>query len=171
MKKTIIILLSLVLLWGVFILSKRGKTSDLFNDIDLPVYPQGYLVIEGFEEAISSRYLVYRVKIAFPASGTRKFYNENFKKIKFSPFSEDGYGLRRWEDFNYKSGEWEKTEKVPAKYIATWVDKAKEKRITLVLEYRYEGGDDTEWKNILLVDCKVSPFFDFREIKKAFKNK
>jgi len=170
-KKPFIIVTSILLFIFLCCIPFWGNSSEIFADLEMPVYPKGYSAVKGFEESINSKYLVYKVNMVFPPSDVILFYDKVFNNMNFRIYKEDGYGLRRWEDFNHSTGLWEETDTIPAKYIATWVDEKKEKRITLILEYRYQGDNHSGWENILLIDCKVSPFFDFRELREMLKDR
>ena len=145
--------------------SPYAESKSEFFDIDLPVYPNGYSIRQGSESSLKCKYLHYKVNIEFPANEVIELYDRAFHDLGFTDYSEDGYGSRRWENFSYSSGEWEITDHVPARFIATWVDEKKEKRIVLVLGYQYEANNDQKWRRVLWVDCKVCQFFDSRRIK------
>ena len=86
-------------------------------------------------------------------------YKQDYK------YFEDGYGNKGWEDFSLRSGKWEAALDVPARFVGTWVDQEKSKRVFLDLFYRYDEKDP-QWKECLLVECKVCSFLDFRNFDK-----
>ena len=157
-------LLIVVVSMGMVCSSYAESKSGLF-DIDLPVYPNGYSIRQGNESPVRCKYVHYKVNIEFPAREVIELYDKTFHGVDFRDYSDDGYGTRRWENFSYSAGEWEITDHVPARFIATWVDEKKEKRIVLVLGYRYEANNDQKWKKVLWVDCKICQFFDSRRIE------
>jgi hypothetical protein len=60
-------------------------------------------------------------------------------------------------NFNYKSGEWEKTTTTPARYTAAWVDHQKTIKIWLYIAYRYDWAN-VEWNVTPLVSVNMSRF-------------
>ena len=142
-----------------------GCSADPFPHISIPVYPNHENLLNLVNKpAKGTKAVTYFVKTAFPASDIVSFYKNEFEKLGFEPYSDDGYGKQQWESFNYQSGEWEKTSEIPGRFISTWVDKNKDLRIILVMTNEYDASDAL-WKNKLFVSCTVSPFFDFRKVK------
>ena len=142
-----------------------SKAEDPFPNVTLPVHPKAidpkvYLnkPIHGAKSA------AYRVKIPFPADDLTSFYDREMGKMGYVRFTEDGEGSFQWEDFNYKTGEWEKTTKIPARYTASWVDRGKSTRVWLYIGYKYDGMND-DWKVKPVVSVNVGNFFDLRRVE------
>ncbi len=99
-------------MYGLFFLTFIicACSSDPFPNLDVPVYQNSVNIQRTVNKpAKGVKTVVYYNEISFPARDLIAFYDKEFKKIGYVPFSEDGYGLRRWENFNYKSCEWEPT--------------------------------------------------------------
>lgn len=137
------------------------KVADQLPDIEIPLYPSAYEVNKlALNKAIKS--VFYKVKIKFPAKEVILFYENKFNEMGFISYSEDGYGNRKWQNFNPKTGIWESTFKPPARYIATWVDKKQIVRIVLVIDAYDEEGP-------MLVNISVTRFFDFSKLNEFNK--
>ncbi len=147
-----------------------GKTfnKDPYSFFEIPIYPDAYDIKKYVNNPIGSKSVFYKVNTKFPASEIISFYNKQFRKMELIPYFEDGYGIRKWENFNPKTGKWEKTSSVPARFIATWTDKKKTLRVVLLLRYKY-NAKDKEWDKKLFVNCTIYKFFDFRKIQKLLK--
>ena len=152
----------IVFVLGIFMI---GCSKDPFPDINIPVYPNNENLVSNVNKpAKGTKSVSYFVNTFFPAKHVITFYNTELEKLGYKPYSEDGYGKLQWQSFNHKSGAWEETTEVPARFNATWVDSKKQIRIILVMNYEYDGSDK-EWRNNLFVHCTVSKFFDFRDLK------
>ena len=160
--KTMCSKLALIVVTILFAFS-TVQCSSLFPDIEIPVYKTGYDVKKGINKKFKSKYTFYKINSKFPAKEVIEFYHTNFKRMGFIQYSEDGYGKGRWENFDSNSGQWEPTNSMPARYIATWIDNDKKIRIVVLLRYKSDQIDD-EGKNLLFVDCKVVDFFDSRKM-------
>jgi hypothetical protein len=158
------ILLATILVLSWTSCDQNSHNNSHSSSIDLPIYKNAYSIKRGTETSLKCSYLHYEIKINFPAEEVINYYDNAFAHMNFRNYSEDGYGMRRWENFNYSSGEWEPTNDAPARFIATWVDEKQKRRAVLSLGYEYKANTNKEWKNVLLVDCKVCPFFDFRKV-------
>lgn len=156
-KRNAIILTAVIVLLiiaGFFALkAPRVNTS-------LPVYPTGFDVSANMKPSAWDEEVFYKVKANFPAAEVTFFYDKEFQARGFIPYAEDGYGKRRWENFDQRTGEWDSTSRVPARYIATWVDKEKTVRIVLFLRYKYDY-QNKDWDKILLVNCGKGKFNRF----------
>jgi hypothetical protein len=146
-----------------FFIGKGRK--DQFREVPLAIYPKMDVnsIRQGFDKSIGCKYVSYKVFIGFPATEVVKFYDESFDKLKLTKYSEDGCGNKGWEDFNPESGRWEPTASLPGRFMGSWVDEQKSKRVLLDLTYRYDATNP-QWKEWLFVECKVCPFFDLRQI-------
>lgn len=150
------------IVFGILI---SGCSTDPFPDFNIPVYPKNENLIKNINRpAKGIKSVAYFVKIQFPAMNVITYYDKELGKLGYKPYSEDGYGKHQWESFNHTSGYWEKTNEVPGRFRATWVDSDKQIRIILSMSYKYDGRDN-EWRNNLFVHCTVSKFFDSRDLK------
>jgi hypothetical protein len=145
--------------------------GDPFSEIDLPILTKALYVERGFSKKLNAKYLIYKLDRSFPAMDVIEFYNEKFKDEHLIRFSEDGHGVGQWVDLNPTTGKWEKTDKPPARYIATWVDIEKKIRIVLSLRYKYDGADAEKGKKTLIIDLKATNFFDLRKLENQIKKK
>ena len=153
-----IVIVSLIIV-GFFFL-KREDQQVLRVNINLPVYPTGFEVSTNMKQSAWDEEVFYKVKANFPATEVILYYDKEFQTRGFIPYAEDGYGKRRWENFVPRTGEWASTSGVPARYIATWVDKERALRIVLFLRYRYDY-QNKDWDKILLVSCCKGKFTRF----------
>ncbi len=138
---------------------------------ELPVHP----------EAINAQYsndriakgvtsLTYKVKIPFPASETINFIENNVTKKGFIRYKIPFMALPgfKWSNFNPKSGEWEETDKIPARFSAYWVNENKNEIIWIVVDYSYANKKD-DWQNTAHVSLQISSFSQFKEGMEAIK--
>ena len=74
--------------------------------------------------------------------------------------------------FNNKSGNWEVTTKIPARYTATWVNSDKTQRVWLYVAYKPRKNIE-KWQSIPLVSCNMAKYWDMAMVKKEieYKNK
>lgn len=135
-----------------------------------PVYPGGFSVKKETGGADRITRVFFKVKIKFPAKDVINFYEKYLKSLKYIPYRKDEYGMAQWENFNSSTGNWEKTDRIPARYISSWVDNGKHKRIIFRMWYKY-NINDPDWEKVLLVEFIESDFFDLRDMEKdLFKN-
>lgn len=154
-----------LLLTTIFSVSIASCKEDVIKDVNLPLFQDGYEIKQGYLDDLKTKYLNYKLNVKYPANSIIDFHNSFFKKAGFIPYSEDGYGKSIWENFNYKSGDWELTTQPPARYIATWIDKEKKIRVILLLLFKSEENTgDPNSSNQLLIEVKATKFFDFRKI-------
>jgi len=166
-----IVLAVLVLSVLYYVFTERGR-KDQFRGVPLPIYPKAdiHSIRQGFDNSIGCKYVSYKVSIRFPAIEVVEFYNDSFDRLKFTKYSEDGSGNKGWEEFNPQSGRWEPTVSFPGRFLGSWVDEQKSKRVLLDLTYRYDARNP-QWKERLFVECKVCPFFDLRHIYEGKERK
>ncbi len=135
--------------------------SDPFPKISLPIHPSAINPESFFDRpAKGAKCVVYDLRMPFPADEITIFYDSEMDKMGFKPSFEKEAGTFKWENYNYKSGEWEVTTTVPARYTATWVNPEKTLRIWLYIAYKYDGADNS-WKNTPMVSCNMANYFDF----------
>jgi hypothetical protein len=165
MKKTSILAKTILL---VILLIGCAK-SDPFPAVKLPIYPSAINPNKAIDSPVKgAKAVVYDVAMDFPAKKLTDFYNREMSKIGFIPLPEEGIGTFKWEDFNSKSGNWEETTKVPARYTATWVNKEKTQRVWLYIAYKLRRNGE-KWENIAMVSCNMAKYFDMDIVKKQFE--
>jgi len=143
--------------------------SDPFPAIPLPIYPSAINLNKAIDSPVKgAKAVVYDVAMDFPAKELTDFYSREMSKIGFIPLPEEGIATFRWEDFNTKSGIWEETTKVPARYTATWVNKEKTQRVWLYIAYKPRRNGE-KWENIAMVSCNMAKYFDMDIVKKQFE--
>jgi hypothetical protein len=162
LKSNSIFLIIIFVVASYLLLGAKEKKNPLPN-IEIPIYMNAYEINKYVNNQIGRKEIFYKINIKFPAREVILFYENKFRKMGFFPYSEDGYGNRRWENFNLKTGNWESTTQIPARYIATWVDTKRKIRIVLFLRYEYDATN-RDWKNKLLVNCSVQEFFEFKDM-------
>jgi hypothetical protein len=159
----VIVIVSLIII--VFFYLKRENQQALRGNINLPVYSAGFDVSTNMKGSAWDEEVFYKVKINFPAAEVISFYDKAFQARGFLSYAEDGHGTRTWENFNIRTGNWESTSDVPARYIATWVDKEKATRIVLFIRYAYDY-ENKDWDRILLINCSKGKFFKLGQRQK-----
>ena len=122
--------------------------------------------------AKGAKAVAYHVSVQFPASKIIEFYNHELTAMAYVPFNDTSSsrpsGL--WSSFNNRSGEFEETTKPPGRYIAHWVDNAKQTWIWLVISYKYNGADPS-WTTTAIVSCNMAKYSAYEEgvkINKVF---
>jgi hypothetical protein len=148
------------LLFVLFIIIATGcSKSEPFSNIQLPKYPNAIDPKLLIDEPVSgAKALVYKIKTPFPASEVTGFYDREISKLGFYRAPVKSIGTFKWENLNQKTGEWEETKTVPARYRATWVNSQKSIRIWLYMAYKY-NNDDENWKETLFVSCNIGQYF------------
>jgi hypothetical protein len=134
--------------------------KDPFPEIQLPKYPNAInpeLLVN--RPAKCAKALVYKLNIPFPATEVTTFYNDEIEKLGFSQAPVESIATFKWENFNEKTGEWEETNSVPARYTATWINPDKSIRIWLYMAYKYKYGNQ-DWEKTLEVSCNIADYFD-----------
>jgi len=158
-----------IVLFISFIAFGNGNIENEIINTKLPQYPEAFSIKKGFDPKTHSSYLAYKVKINFPARKVINYYDSQLSALGFFVFNDDGYGVRDWTYFNSSKGKWEKTDKVPARYISTWVDRDRTMRLILMLDYSFDEQDIESKDKDLFIDCRLTKFFDFREIKQKIE--
>lgn len=154
----------------IFFACQKTDTKEL----ELIEIQGAYEIKKGYLDSTNVSYLNYKLITQFPAKNVIDFYNILLKKNNFTPYSVDGYGTAIWETFDYNSGQWGQTLAPPARYITTWVDKIKKKRIVLILIYKYKDKIKTSNQrneSELIVDLKIMDFFDAIKILSIMESK
>ena len=140
--------------------------SDPFPAVQLPIYPSAINPNKAIDSPVKgAKSVVYDVAMDFPAKELTDFYDKELSKIGFFPLPEEGIGTFKCEDFYSKSGNWEETTKVPARYTATWVNKEKTQRIWLLIAYG-PRRNIKNWENTPMVSCNMAKYFDMDMAKK-----
>ena len=143
--------------------------SEPFPAVKLPIYPGAINVNQLIDFPVRGGKAVgYDVSIGFPAKELTDFYDKEMSRMCFIGLPEEGIGTFKWEDFNNRSGKWEETTKVPARYTATWVNKEKTQRVWLYIAYD-PRRNNTNWENIPMVSCCMAKYFDMDIVKKQFQ--
>lgn len=141
----------------------RTKATDPFPNITLPAHPKAINPETQYDSpAKGAKAVVYKVNMPFPAEEITAFYDIEFKKIGYERFTEDGGATFEWENFNPKTGQWEKTATIPARYTAVWVDPKRSIRIWVYIAYKYDGMNE-DWKVKPIVSINMAKFFDLRD--------
>ena len=161
--------LLVILFLTIIVFSCKTPQKEEFQNIRLPLYPTGYDIKKGYDKTIKCNYLIYKINKSFPAKDAVNFLVDEFNKMDVQENTGDGKGTMRWEAFDSRTGSWEKTEKPPARFVATWVGPKKERIFLLQLYYKLDSGK-TDWQNILHVDCKVCKYFKEYESKEPPQN-
>jgi len=144
----------------ILFVGKIYSETELFPQITLPIYPDAIKAETLIDKPVKgAKALVYHVSMPFPAEALTTFYNTEMLKMGFHPSPEEGIGSFSWANFNYKTGEWEKALRAPARYTATWVNLDKSIRIWLYVAYKYDGMNNS-WKTNPMVSCNIAKYFD-----------
>jgi len=141
-----------------------AEQGNALSKITIPIYEKAYSITDTTSKTAGGTSVFYKVGLPFPGVEVISFYNKVFQEQGYLPFSEDEYGNRRWENLNPSTGNWEKTDHVPARYIATWVDRNRTTRIVLFIRYKYDYNDKA-WEKTLLVNCSKEKYFTMNENK------
>ena len=134
------------------------KIESKISEFECPVFPGAYNVSVSTQNPPGTKAFSYILKMEYPAQQVIDFYDNKFKPPEWLPFTEDGFGDRKW--FGYIDGTLPGEPKVN-RFIASWVDPKKEVRLILALVYL-----STDEKNELGVTCQIYPFFDLRSVEK-----
>ena len=148
-------------LFILLIIAGTGCTkSEPISDVKLPEHPDAInpnLIIDS--PVKGAKALVYQIKVSFPATEITEYFDIEIKKLGFIKSPTESIGMFKWKSFNQKTGEWEETNKVPARYRATWVDPDKNMRIWLNLKYK-KDSTNLNWEETLYVSCNIAENFD-----------
>ncbi len=138
--------------------------TDSSSVTNLPVYPNAYEIKHYTDDTFGVVGVFCKVKVDYPALKVIEFYENFASSDDYLPYPDDGYAMHRWEQFNPKTAEWDESQGVPARYIGSWTDSQKTKRIVLTIRCGYDVSNKNG-KSVLWVDYKEMPFFDIREIE------
>ena len=79
-----------------------------------------------------------------------------------------------WVNFNPKTGNWEKTDKVPARYVASWTNENRNEIAWIVIDYALYPKVEN-WQATAQVSCQIAKFTDFKRdmegLEKLIHNK
>jgi len=157
------ILLILVTLLIQSVAYSSAAEKDPFPNVTLPIHPKAIDPESQINSpAEGAKSVAYKINMPFPAAEITAFYDREFTKIGYRRYTEDGGGTFQWENFNPKSGQWEKTASVPARYTAVWVDPKHSVRIWLYIAYKYDGKDKS-WKDHPIVSVNMAKFFKLQK--------
>ena len=136
MRRTILFVLSLTLGFSV------ACTRDPFPNITLPVHPKAMQSRNEYNAPFKgAKATTYKMRMPFPAQELTAFYDTELQKMGYERVPVDSIFTFQWMNFNYKSGEWEKTTTTPARYTAAWADHQKATKIWLYIAYREDGAN------------------------------
>jgi len=138
-------------IWSLFALlnnigcSDEGSTASdemlkELSKLEFAVYPGAENIEEYSLKKGYIRGVTYKVKLRYPAQQVLEFYEKEMKLLGFQPFIEDYYKYadRHWQSYIDSTL---KGEPYVAKLNADWVDTAKIKRVSLILEYYWYDKD------------------------------
>ncbi|MDY6880226.1 MAG: hypothetical protein SV686_08275 [Thermodesulfobacteriota bacterium] len=147
--------------------SKEQKRSFT----ELPVYPEA-INAQYFNDHVAKGVasLTYKVKIPFPASETINFIEHNVTAKDFIRYNISFMALPgfKWSNFNPKSGEWEETNKIPARYSTSWVSESKNEIIWIVVDYS-SANETEDWQNTAHVSIQIASFSQFKKEMEAIR--
>ena len=148
-------------LFIIFIIVAMGcSKSEPFPNIQLPIHPKAIdpkLLID--KPVKGAKALVYKIQTPFPANEITSFYENEIAKLGFHRAPVKQIATFKWENFNNRTGEWEETDTVPARYTATRVNSDRSIRIWLYMVYKY-NYNDKNWKENLTVSCNIADYFE-----------
>jgi hypothetical protein len=141
-------------------------TRDPFPNIMLPVHPRAINPEIKYNAPFNgAKAAAYKIRMPFPAQELTTFYDTELQKMGYERVPEDTVFTFHWMNFNYKSGEWEKTTIAEgARYTAAWVDHQKTTKIWLYIAYRYDGAN-AEWNVTPVVSVNMAKLSDIKYTK------
>lgn len=151
---------NLLIIISIALILVGCSENEPFPDIQLPKYPSAIgpkLLID--KPVKGAKALVYEVNIPFPAKDVIKFFDEEISKLGFHQTPAEGIATFKWENINLTNADWKETNKVPARYTASWANPDKSIRIWLYMAYKY-NNNDPNWKDTLSVSCNISEYFE-----------
>ena len=153
----------------IVLASCSNEQKRIFTE--LPVHPEAINVQYSNDRIVKGvTSLTYKVKIPFPASETINFIESNVTKKGFIRFNIPFMALPafKWSNFNPKSGDWEETNKIPARYSARWINESKDEIIWIVVDYSFANKTD-DWQNTAHVSLQISSFSQFKKEMEAIR--
>ena len=158
----------LVIIFVVIASCSNDQSKDF---TEFPVHP----------EAINAHYskdliakgvvsLTYNVEIPFPAIEITNFIENDVTKKGFIRYDIPFKALPnfKWSNFNPKTGEWEETNTIPARYSANWVNESKNEIIWIVVDYS-SANKSEDWQNTAHVSLQISSFSQFKKEMEAIR--
>ena len=155
-----------LLLMSTLTTSIIAADSDPFPDIKLPVHAKAINPTTKYNSPFSgAKATVYTIKMSFPAKDLTDFYDLQLKEMGYERFPQEGDGgTFEWMNFNNRSGQWEKTTNVPARYTAAWVNQQKTLKIWLYIAFKYDGANP-EWTTTPFVSVNMGKLSDLKAAK------
>jgi len=155
-----------VLLMSILTTSIIAADSDPFPNVTLPVHAKAINPTTKYNSPFSgAKASVYKIKMSFPAQDLTDFYDSQLKKMGYERFPQGGDdGTFEWMNFNNRSGQWEKTTALPARYTAAWVNQQRTLKIWLYIAYKYDGANP-EWTTTPFVSVNMGKLSDLKDAR------
>ena len=159
----------LITLFFLILPACTGKGVNSFTE--LPLLQKAFEV-KHFNDrtAKGAKSLIYKITTPFPAEEVTTFIDHDMqnKGFKRYPMPYDAVQSFSWVTFSPKTGNWEKTDKVPARYVASWTNENRNEIAWVVIEYAPYSKVEN-WQGTAQVSCQIANFTDFKRDTKALE--
>jgi len=154
---------------SVFLLTAACNDTKTKSLTDLPVTPKAFDV-QRFNDrpAKGAKAVIYKVATPFPAEEVTNFIDSEMRKKGFRRYLmpyEESRGFS-WTTLNPTTGIWDKTDKVPARYIASWTSENRDEIAWIVIDYS-PRAKIAKWENTAQVSCQIAKLTDFNKDSEA----
>lgn len=140
-----------------------GKNTSSFTE--LPIYPKAFSIKHYIDRPVKgAESLTFRVTSPFPAEEITTYIDNemNVKGFKRPPMPYDALPSFSWSTFNSKTGNWEKTDKAPARYIASWTNENRNEIAWIGIDYA-PYAKVKNWQNTAQVSFQITKFSEFKK--------
>jgi len=164
-----------LLISGFLLLSAcSGKDTSSFTE--LPIYPKAFSIKHYIDQPVKgAKSLTFRVTSTFPPEELTTFIDNEMKIKGFKryPMSNDAPPSFVWSTFNAKTGNWEKTDKAPARYTASWTNEKRNEIAWIGIDYAPYAKVEN-WQTTAQVSFQITKFSQFKksaeELEKLMHN-
>ncbi len=122
----------------VFMVTVRANGVD-FPNFSLPIFPGATNQKTHLDKpAKGVKSATYRVSTVFPARDLTEFYNKEMTKRGFRKYHDplDALTEFQWNTFNSRTGGWEATRQLPARYTAKWSNEKNDQLVWVVVDFK-----------------------------------
>lgn len=153
----------------VFLITSACNSANTKSLTDLPVIQQAFDV-ERFNDrpAKGAKAVIYKVTTPFPAEEVTSFIDSEMRKKGFRRYLMPYQAGRSfsWTTLNPTTGIWDKTDKVPARFLASWTNENRDEIAWIVIDYS-PRAKIAKWEDTAQVSCQIAKLTDFNKDSEA----
>lgn len=153
----------------VFLIITACNGANTKSLTDLPVIHNAFDV-QRFNDrpAKGAKAVIYKVATHFPAEEVTNLLDQEMQKKGFKRYlmpSQAGRSFS-WTTLNPTTGIWDKTDKVPARFLASWTNENRDEIAWIVIDYS-PHAKIAKWEATAQVSFQIAKLTDFNKDSEA----